>query len=667
MNTKTESFVRFDPSKKQIFISVILVVLVFGSGSYSHNPILTKADNFFYDIFLKITATGDVSNQITVIDIDEISLSAVGQWPWPRYLLAGLVKELSVNRPAAMGLDILLPEPDRTSLKNIRRQFQKDFGLDLGFTGVPPALQDNDLYLAHIFKLTEIVGARYFYFDYINKKPVGLYTPFAVKDESGSLKLNQAQGVLTNTSPVESALKYTGFLNNQSDIDGLLRTTPLLASFNDQIFTNLSLSTFLKAHQIREVQVRKGLFGMYIQADSYKIPITPDGYIHIRFSGPSRAHKYISAVDILNHAYSPADVEGKILFIGSSATGLNDIHQTIFDPNYPGIEVHAAILSSIYKDCQIIIPIWSKHLVAGGCLLAGLAMIVLLSTSTSPLVLGGGSLVLLCILLLSSIICMVQFSLFVSPGLPVIITLFTFISASFLRFNRFRKATIIWFKKLAEAQQITIGTVVNLVETRDPETGRHVIRTQHYARALVTHLKRAGLFSDILTDEYIEMLFNSTPLHDIGKVGIPDRILLKPDKLSDEEFEIMKTHTTIGRETLERAAKNDKDNFYLKMGAQIAGTHHEKWNGKGYPDGLFEEDIPLCGRIMSICDVYDALISQRCYKPPFSHEKAMKIILEEKGVMFDPRLVDAFQAIEETIQSIASKFKDEIEDQPTKA
>ena len=482
---------------------------------------LKKADIFFYDTFLKQTATPDVSKKITIIDIDETSLSAVGQWPWPRYLLARLVKELSENRPAAMALDIILPEPDRSSLKNMHLQFKKDFGLDLGFTGVPPELQDNDLYLAYVFGQSGIVGARYFYFDYKNKSRVQLYTPFTVTDESGQLELDQAKGVLTNTPQVETALKFTGFLNNQSDMDGLLRSTPLLLTFENRIFNNLSFSTFLKAHNIKEAQVRKNFYGLYIQAGKYKIPITPDGYMHIRFNTPARAHTYICAVDILNGNYAPADIQGKIILIGSSAKGLNDIHQTVFDPGYPGIEVHAAILSSIYKDTQIIIPIWSRQLVAAVCLLTGLAMVTLLTISSSPPVLAMGSLALICSLLASSLMGFVKFSLFISPALPVIITIATFILASFIRFNRFRKASFTWFKKLAEEQQVTIATVVNLVETRDPETGQHVIRTQRYARALAVYLKQSGQFSDILTDEYINMVYNCAPPPRHWKSGYP--------------------------------------------------------------------------------------------------------------------------------------------------
>lgn len=658
MGDDFENSFRNSTSKWWQFTVVLFATLILCFGAYTQSAVFKRADDFFYDVLLQTTATGSVSNQITIIDIDEPSLSAVGQWPWPRYLLAKLVKELSGNQPAAIGLDILFPEPDRSSLKNIQRQFRKDFALDLGFTGVPPAMEDNDLYLAHVLRQADIVGARYFYFDHFNKETLSLRIPFDVIDQSGRLNANPAEGVLTNTPQIQKALKYTGFLNNKSDMDGLLRSTPLLISFKDQLFTNLSLSTFLKAHNIKAVEVLENFFGLYIKADKYKIPITQDGYIHIRFTGPGRIHRFISAADILNRNYSPADVQGKILFIGVSATGLNDIHHTVFDPSYPGLETHAAILSSIYENLQVIKPIWSNVFISGVCILTGMLMMLLLFFSSSPLTLLTGTFVWGSILLISSLLCFVQSSVFISPVLPLMLTIFTFVFTSFVRFIAARKASFVWFKKLAHAQQITIQSIVSLVETRDPETGQHVVRTQNYVKTLAAHLKQSGLFPEILTDDYIEIIYHAAPLHDIGKVGIPDRILLNPGKLTDEEFEIMKTHTSLGRDTLEKSGKRDRDNSILIMGIQIAGTHHERWDGKGYPAGLCGEEIPLSGRIMAICDVYDALISQRCYKPAFSHEKSMNIILEGRGTMFDPRLVDGFFAIEDTIKLIAARYKD---------
>lgn len=641
-----------------ILLSVILITLAFGVGSYLDTPFYRSIDYFFYDQYMKYTDAKDGSDKIRIIDIDEASLSAVGQWPWPRYRLAQLVEAVWDMQPKAMGLDIILSEPDRVSLKNIQQQFKKDFDLNLGFTGVPLSLRDNDAYLAQVLNKTGIVGARYFYFDHFNKDSISAYTPFQIRDGSGLLCLHKSTGVLRNTVQIESELKYTGFMNNRHDDDGILRKTPLLLEFQGEIFTHLALSTFLKAHGINRAEVVKGLYGQYIKAGKYKIPVTKNGYVQMRFTGPARGHKFISAVDILNNNVLQSDIQDKIIFIGSSAVGLNDIHHTIFESQFPGVEIHAVILDNIYKNQLIIRPVRAREIVLMGCVLTGLLMAFLFFKPSGPNPLFFATFAWICVVFISSGLAYGKLSVFISPGLPVLIAVVLFSFFSYVRFVQARRASLMWFKQLSNSQQLTMEAMVSMVETRDPETGQHIKRTQHYARALANYLKKNGQFLDTLTDEYIETLFLSVPLHDIGKVGIPDNILLKPGKLTDEEFELMKCHAAYGRDTIERAARKIKGDNFLKMGAEIAGFHHEKWDGTGYPTGLAGEAIPLSGRIMAISDVYDALISRRCYKPPFPHEKSMQIIREGSGSLFDPAIVDAFFAIEPEIKSIAEKFKD---------
>lgn len=213
-------------------------------------------------------------------------------------------------------------------------------------------------------------------------------------------------------------------------------------------------------------------------------------------------------------------------------------------------------------------------------------------------------------------------------------------------------------KEVEKTQDITILSLASLAETRDNETGMHIRRTQHYVKVLAEKLRSHPDFTAELTDEVIDLLYKSAPLHDIGKVGIPDAILLKPGKLTDDEFKIMKTHARLGAEALQVAIGEDAPTSFLRFAQEIAGGHHEKWNGAGYPDGLVGDAIPLSARLMAVADVYDALISKRVYKPSFSHEKAMGIIIEGKGTHFDPRVVDAFEAIEDQVVEIARVYAD---------
>lgn len=214
--------------------------------------------------------------------------------------------------------------------------------------------------------------------------------------------------------------------------------------------------------------------------------------------------------------------------------------------------------------------------------------------------------------------------------------------------------------QLGELQDVAMVAMGALAESRDPETGNHIRRTQHYVRVLAQELAKNPKFKEYLTPDVITSLYKSAPLHDIGKVGIEDSILLKPGKLTDEEFDEMKNHTVYGRDAIAAAEKeiDSADNF-LKFAKEIAFSHQEKWDGSGYPEGTSGDEIPISARLMAVADVYDALISKRVYKPPFPHEKAVAIILEGKGSHFDPDMVDAFEKVTEQFNEIAKTYKDE--------
>lgn len=204
-------------------------------------------------------------------------------------------------------------------------------------------------------------------------------------------------------------------------------------------------------------------------------------------------------------------------------------------------------------------------------------------------------------------------------------------------------------ENLYKTQTAMIYALAFLTETRDADTGEHIKRTQTFVKILTISLRNLGYFKELLTDDYIHMLYSSAPLHDIGKVGVSDEILLKPAKLTYEEFEEMKLHTIYGYNTLKRAEKEIGDTSFLTVAKEITYTHHERWDGSGYPQGLKGEEIPISGRLMALVDVYDALISARPYKEPYSHETARNIIIESSGNHFDPRIVEAFIACEEKI------------------
>jgi putative two-component system response regulator len=199
-------------------------------------------------------------------------------------------------------------------------------------------------------------------------------------------------------------------------------------------------------------------------------------------------------------------------------------------------------------------------------------------------------------------------------------------------------------REVRAIQDVTLVAMGSLAETRDNETGAHIRRTQQFMLILATEASKLSPFRQQLAPESVEMLFKSAPLHDIGKVGIPDHILLKPERLTPQEFEIMKTHTTLGFQAIQSAeGLLRSQGSFLEYAREIALTHHERWDGRGYPNGLAGEEIPLPGRLMALADVYDALRSERVYKPAYPHDRAVEIMAREAEGQFDPRLFRIFR------------------------
>lgn len=214
-------------------------------------------------------------------------------------------------------------------------------------------------------------------------------------------------------------------------------------------------------------------------------------------------------------------------------------------------------------------------------------------------------------------------------------------------------------QEISAIKMVTIHTMMSLAETRDSDTGNHIARTQHYVKLLAKYLQQLPKFAITLTDAMIETLFRSAPLHDIGKIGIPDAILLKKGKLTPEEFEIMKTHSLLGYKAICKAEEQLEFQVdFLKVAKEIAYAHHEKWDGTGYPQGLKGETIPLSARLMAVADVYDALISRRIYKEKMPHEQACEIMTQGRGNHFDPEILDAFIELQTDFQLISLQFLD---------
>jgi putative two-component system response regulator len=209
-----------------------------------------------------------------------------------------------------------------------------------------------------------------------------------------------------------------------------------------------------------------------------------------------------------------------------------------------------------------------------------------------------------------------------------------------------------------ETRDLALFALAKLAESRDSDTGAHIERVQSYSRIIARNLTAEVKTCNGIDDEYIRLLYQTSPLHDLGKVAIPDSILLKPGKLTPTEFAIMETHTVVGAKTLDAALARFPNARFLQMAREIAVTHHERFDGSGYPHGLVGDQIPLCGRIVAVADVYDALTSRRVYKDAMSHEQAKSIILQGRGNHFDPEVVDAFARAEQQLLAVWERLRD---------
>ncbi len=655
-----------------IFLAGLLVTLLMAVMTVWKPVFFRFIDYKTYDTLVRsggLSPAGTTPPSPVIVDIDEQSLARFGQWPWPRYHVGLLLQKIRDLGASGVGLDMVFPEQDRTSLGVIREEMLREYGISIDLSRVPANLTDNDTILAAALSRGPFVLGYSFLFE--GKEPsTGGCTlhpvPVAVIGMEGAdgvpEGLFRAGGAACSLGMLSRAAPASGFFNVIPDDDGVIRRIPLLMEYQGRVYPSLALAAVMRSTGVGQLVVQaspQGLEGIVL--DKVRIPVDAKANLLIRFENSGRHFTRIPALDILLDRVPRAALAGKTVFVGSSAVGLEKLHATPLSPALPGAEIHATVADNIMRKSFLSRPGWVPGLELALVLFFGIASTLLLNWVRSLLglgfiVLAGLGLWLFCGWLLHGQ------GLFVSPLFPLITLGANFSFLTLIKYQREERTVRTRNRELVVMQNFTIQCLAALTETRDSETGRHIERCQHYVKTLSNHLASTPRFAGILDEETVDLLYRSASLHDIGKVGVPDRILLKPGRLTIDEYQEMKKHTLYGREAIERAehlyGRNVKDSF-LKFGKVIAYTHHEKWDGSGYPEGLAGENIPLFGRIMAIADVYDALICRRRYKPSFSHEESVEIIARNKGTHFDPTLVEAFLEVSEEFRDIARHLPDE--------
>lgn len=618
--------------------------------------VLQSLDNTLHDTVMRMALPNAPASPVVLVDIDEASLKEQGQWPWPRYKVAMLLDAIHRSNAKGIAVDILFAEPDRASIATLRQEMRHSFDLEIRVDGVPREMENTDTYLGAVFARTKAVGAALHDATHVAHSAESLPRPVKLTGDIAQLRVPASGSILTNTPCVQAGIYRTGFINVEKDHDASLRHIPLLYAYDGQYYPSLPLALFLQTHNVHELRVEKTLWGFSLIAGSSHIPIDATGKMRLRFSGPDGSHTYYSAKDILHLAPDQQLFAQKFVLVGSTAAILNDKHLTPVAPHFPGSEIQAVVFDNLLTGTHY------RDFVAGRMfrVASTLCLLMLLSYicyTYTPLRAGFACAGLLCLFPGISVAALTLADTVVPGAVPAALGLTQLSLSMLLLYSLEQRIALRRFEQLHRVKQLALESMTAVAESRDELGGAHIKRTQHYVKVLALHLQASGNYP-LLTDTYIETLFYASPLHDVGKVAIPDAILFKPSSLTPEEFAIMKTHVKHGFRILDNTMHEGHGEPFFMLAAEIVKTHHEKWNGTGYPEGLSGEAIPLSGRIMALADVYDALVSKRHYKPAFSHEKACSIILEGRGTHFDPAIVDAFIAEQETFRTIAASFRD---------
>ena len=652
------------PPNIKLFFYGCLITFVMAVWVVFSPAFIQSVNNKSYDILTQNLPDPIASDVPLIVGIDDKSLSEYGQWPWPRYIISRLIQKIGSYGAAGIAVDIIFPEPDRTSLLVVIDEMSREWGKSFSdTTQISPQMDNDRVFENALLSIPCILGYQFFFMNKgSSNEKVLLPLQYSFREQTRNRKCHflSPKSVIHSLPFLMNAAGASGFINALTDSDGVLRRVPLIMDYNGKLYPSLSLASLIRTFGNNQIGIEAGGDGFYINWKNRRIPLDCNGFFLVRYRGTNNPFPYISAADILSDRKSPAAFNGKIVFIGVNASGMGDRHLSPIGEMVHGLEVHASIINNILAGDFINRPAWASG--------AELFLMVAAGILSSVALALGGALWCLLFTIVAGFVSgtlfywiLLTYGIFLSPVMPVSILIINFALLNTIKYGFEEGTTRQRNRELIMSQDVAIVSLSTLVETRDKETGHHILRTQRYVQALAKRLRRLPKYKKILDDQVVELLYKSAPLHDIGKVGIPDRILAKSGQLSTEEFEIMKTHTIIGGQTIQKSKKmlGEKiDIPYLKYAYDMAISHHEKWDGSGYPYGLSGDAIPLAGRLMAVADVYDALVSKRKYKAAFSHKSAREMILLAKGQHFDPDVVDAFIAEEELFYCIYSELSD---------
>jgi adenylate cyclase len=620
-------------SRRRIQLCGIVPALIAALLALYRPALFAALDDGVYDNFMRWAGTNPHSGRVVVVNVDEKSMAQVGQWPWRRDIIGRLIERLREKGAAIVAIDIILPEPDeRPSGPGSQAAQSPDAAL-------AASLGRGRVVLGYAFTFDGDTGSP----AECVQHPVGVAV-IQSREDSGAAPLFQATGAVCSLPMLGHAAGASGFLNAAPDSDGILRRVPLLIQRNAGIYPQLALAAVSAATGVRPLALRvSNVNRSSLIVDNWVVPLDAKGNLLVRYRGEKQTFPYVSAADVLNGAVPAESLRDKIAFVGTTALGTREVVATPLDTLFTGVEVQATVADNLLQQDFI-----GRHELARPfetVASLGLGLMVSLLIARSGFVWGAFAAIAgLAALWLGGIWSFAVQGTFLSPLFPTLGVVVGVGAMTLARITIERSRADTARHERAAAQQLMIQSLLSLTEVRDLETGKHSRRTQQYARLLADQLSTQPGYRDYLTPERIHLLSTLAPLHDIGKVGVPDAVLNKPGALTPDELAEMRRHPIYGREVIIKAEQRVgvRDDAILNLAKDIVYTHHERWDGTGYPQGLRGASIPVPGRLMAVVDVYDATTTRTLYRPCITHSQAVELIVAGIGTHFDPAVVDAF-------------------------
>jgi len=638
-----------------ILVTGLILTLALGAVSLLRPAFISNLDGRFFDGLILGDPQPKGYRGPVVVALDDESLARFGRWPWPRARVADLLARIAAQHPASVGIDIIFaerelpapagPEPDRAG------------GLSPGDLALTRALSTGPFVLGYEMTFAAQAGranaGRLLHpLDLVSLARTGAADP-----GSGLWK---ASGAVASRTEFSRCVARSGFVNAAMEQDGILRRMPLLIREGDRVYPSLALAAVLRSSALSGAVLASTWYGeSTLRIGERRIPLDERGRLLLRYRGWHGSAQPLSAAALLEGRVAPGTLSGRVVLVGATATGMGEAVTTPVKVSslLSGVQVHAIAAENILRGDFARNAPWVYRLLATlllGALATGLsAELTILSGALWAGLAGAAAWLGSCWLFQNS-------GLFFSPVLPLLALLVNFSLLAPIRLFYGEKKDRRQSRDLATTREFIMTSLTALTEIRDTETGAHIMRTQRYLFILCQELTHYPRYQPLLDPDTIDLLAKLAPLHDIGKVGLPDHLLHKTSSFTAAEYEEVKKHAAYGRDTILKAELRSgiRDDELLRYAKDLAYSHHERWDGSGYPEGLRGEAIPWVGRVMAIADTYDALISRRVYKEPIPHETALRIIVDGKGKLFDPDVVDAFIKVEHLWWQIACELRD---------